>query len=370
VDVDDDSFEFFQYPLAGNIDYVDSGVQLVHGHADPPVDSKVHFTIVQPIPTTLVEDISADSLEQEPYAPTNKIERFLVYFNDALGITAHNKLCFYHHGLKRIMDPLHPFRFDVQHSNALLEAWMYECDVSYDSEEDSVMQDAEVREYVPLTVSDPYLVGVEKNPGPSTVGSKRKTVRGRRRMRSRRVQKNNTDPALILRPLYKRQPCGVFKIAGTPIISTTTVTTGLVATSVTLSAAQILNFTTRCQDMWDQYRIIKAVAHFTCFSSSCTGQMNVWYTEESTTVPSNAASQQAGNALRFNLSSIDRIHSKSYVPHDPARQEWSDTNGITLPIGYLKIYTDTANNGAPITITTCMSTQIVYTVQFRGFTTV
>jgi hypothetical protein len=200
---------------------------------------------------------------------------------------------------------------------------------------------------------------IESCPGP-------KTGNGTRPPRKRTKQKKDrTDPALRLVPLYKGMPSATHIVQGTAIVSTTIVTSGQVATNVTLSSAQIPNFATRFEG-YDEFRIIKAEARMMCTSSTCTGIMNAWFVEDTVTTPSSALAFNT-KKLQFNLSAVNRPHVLTYSPHDPAQQTWTVVNGGAPAIGYFKLYTDTANFGAPAVVTICLVTNFYYTVQFRGF---
>lgn len=204
--------------------------------------------------------------------------------------------------------------------------------------------------------------GVELNPGPGRGRNRTVVVR---KPKPQRRQMDRSDPALRLVPLYKGMPTVTHKIAAQTVPLSTLVTSGTVAQNITLSSANITNFTTRFAG-YDEFRIVKAEVIVRCASSTASGIANMWFVEDTSSNPSNTSSLQA-RAIRFNWSDVTKPHRITYKPHDPAQQTWTVVNGGNPTIGYFKIYTDNVNYGSPIVVTMVATVEVLYTVQFRGF---
>jgi hypothetical protein len=190
-------------------------------------------------------------------------------------------------------------------------------------------------------------------------------LRNRGRQAGRRLQKRQPFPdnALLLRPEYKGQPVASFIISSTPIVLSTTVTTGAIAQNTTLSGAILPNFATRFA-AWSDYRIVKIMAKVSSFSSTNPGLINHWFSEEDAAAPTSAKAQNA-QARRFPACDISQ-NVISYTPHDPSQQTW--TLVASQPtIGYYKLYTNNADFGASIVATQYLLLEFESTVQLRGF---
>ncbi len=172
------------------------------------------------------------------------------------------------------------------------------------------------------------------------------------------------DPALVLRKEFKGQPSLEVWIDCDPYTFSTTVTTGVIASTIALTGGIIDSFTTRFVT-WDQYRFVKARAEVCCYGSTNPGLLSMWFADYSTT-PTTALAQTA-NAIRFNASSIDRVHSLDYIPHDPLQQQWQTVSSGTAGIGYFKMFTNNADFGSSTVATPYCYVRLKVLVQFRGF---
>lgn len=171
------------------------------------------------------------------------------------------------------------------------------------------------------------------------------------------------DPALQLRPEYRGEPCVALKLNRSPLVQITTVTTGAVAVDLPIRSADIPTFSTRFA-AWKEWRIVKTVCRLKCLSSTATGIMNMWFDNQAY-APTSSLSQNE-RALRVNVSSVDREHTLTYTPHDVDEQAWTAV-GTDFTSGYIKLFTNTADYGAPIVVTSVTLLDVLHTVQFRGF---
>ncbi len=126
---------------------------------------------------------------------------------------------------------------------------------------------------------------------------------------------NRPNPELELHPSFKGQAVLSCVIDADPTLLTTTVTTGVISSAQTISAANISSFTTRFA-MWLEYRIVKVHIDWTCIANNTTGVCVGWIDEAGSGAPSGAASLAAGGRVEFPLSDVFGTHSKVWTPND------------------------------------------------------
>lgn len=181
----------------------------------------------------------------------------------------------------------------------------------------------------------------------------------------RRTGGNRTDNALILRREFQGQPTCTHKLFNSGGPYSTTVTTGVIATLVSLTSANLLpNLATRFVG-YDQFRIVKVKATIRMFSSSNPGLV-IAYFDDTNAAPTGNASAFA-SSRRMNASDVVKPIVLTYIPRDPAQQFWSTVSGGSATIGYFKTYTDAANYGSSTVATPYYLVEYESTVQFRGF---
>lgn len=184
-------------------------------------------------------------------------------------------------------------------------------------------------------------------------------------MKKKQKNRNRQDPALILRTEFAGQPACVLKMLSESNLLTTTVTTGVIAASSGINPGGILNFATRFAG-FNEYRIIKARLIVRFFSVTNSGVLSIWSASNlDSAAPSSSDAEQA-KALRVNFSANTKEINFDYVPHDPLEQSWTQM-GTGFTCGHFKLYTDAANWGAPIAVTTIGNYQWEATVQLRGY---
>ncbi len=200
--------------------------------------------------------------------------------------------------------------------------------------------------------------------------SRRPERRGRRNRQNRgnANQKNPySSPGLTqLIPAYPGQPVWAGKIQSLPTTLTTTVTTGVVSTSIGIDADLIQDFSTRFNSTWKEYRCVKAVSEVRMFSSVNPGVLKFWFDETSATAPTSSVALHA-TGREVNFSEVDTIHFITWRPSDPKDLDYNSTAVTNLNPVYLKLYSDSAFFGAPTAVTSVASVRTTFTLQFRGF---
>jgi len=172
------------------------------------------------------------------------------------------------------------------------------------------------------------------------------------------------DQALQLRPEYKGQPVVSHTFRQCSVSQSTTVTTGQIAYNTAISAALIPSFAARFIG-YEEFRITRFKAKVMNYSSTNPGVISHWVSSDDSTAPTLVKSQNL-NVDRFNASDVTKSHNINYVPHDPSEQGWSLVSAAAGPIGYYKLYTDSAL-GASIVATPYLDIEFEIVVQFRGF---
>jgi hypothetical protein len=155
------------------------------------------------------------------------------------------------------------------------------------------------------------------------------------------------------------------KIKNSPDLITTTVTTGVAAISTGIApATDVQAWATRFQTLWKEYRVVKVVAEVELFSSTNSGLINLWV-GTTTGVPA-AVDALATFPLKFNASAVDKVHTLTWIPDDPADLVYTLTSSSLVP-ATVKLYTDAGNFGAPIAVTNLGLLSLTYWVQFREY---
>jgi len=146
---------------------------------------------------------------------------------------------------------------------------------------------------------------------------------------------------------------------------TTTVTTGVIATVVTLSSALVTNFVARFPG-FEEFRIVKARIIVTMFSSTNPGRIVLYADPDDNTSPT---LQLARNHRSMMLGASDITHpfNMSYTPHDLEKLNYTQVGAADAAIGYFKFYTNNTNLGSSIVVTDYLDYSVELTFQFRGF---
>lgn len=181
-------------------------------------------------------------------------------------------------------------------------------------------------------------------------------------------KKSKKDPNLVLRPAFAGQQCAQFRIQSTPQLFSTTVTTGVIASDISITNQLINNWATRFAATWEEYRIVKCEADVRLFSSTAPGLLVSWWDEKDLTTPPTLAESRSKStpAMSFNASSVDRRHKFVWTPHDLLDLQYTGSASDSNPVDF-KIYSDTTNYGSSAVATAYGEACFFITVQFRGF---
>lgn len=194
---------------------------------------------------------------------------------------------------------------------------------------------------------------------------KAKSFRANRGGTRKSSQRKGMESALILYKEYPGQPTMSMVLEGNYGVLSTTVTSGAIALSLAIAQNGILNNFAARFLAFDQFRVVKAVAKVRLFSTQNPGVLSMFFSEDNSATPTAIIIGQA-TCKRFPASDVDRVHTLSYVPHDPAQQTWTTVAAGNPTIGYFKLYTDNAAYGSSIVATQYLSLTFDLTVQFRG----
>jgi hypothetical protein len=169
---------------------------------------------------------------------------------------------------------------------------------------------------------------------------------------------------LALVPSYPRQVCWETWLPGLPSKQTTTVTTGVRASSFPVTKTSVAGFVTRFASTFVEYRIIRAKFKYRCFSSTTPGVSQVWVDEKST---ANPTATEAGERaiLSFPNSSVNQEHVMTWECSDTLDLQYIDI-GTAVTVASFKLYTDNAVFGAPIAVTEFLEIVPFFQFQFRG----
>jgi hypothetical protein len=147
---------------------------------------------------------------------------------------------------------------------------------------------------------------------------------------------------------------------------TTTVTTGLIASSLAIELGNIPSFAARFGAVYDSARIVKVLFEFRPCSSTTSGMAKVWVEPTSSASPTAAAAAN-NRTVKFSLGSNDKVAKLLYHPSDYQYLEFIPTSTTTSVVGYLNVYTDNANYASPVAATDAFVLCAKYTIQLRGF---
>lgn len=154
------------------------------------------------------------------------------------------------------------------------------------------------------------------------------------------------------------------KVNGDPLKYTTTVTTGVIASSTNILYSLISSFTTRFAT-WDEYRVVRVLFRIRFFSSTNPGIVRFWVEDRSSSAPTLAIAEAARGVVA-NASDVTREFRLDYKIMDPVYVDYTQLNA-TQSVGYFNVYTNNANYGASAAATDYCVVTPVFTIQFRGY---
>lgn len=189
-----------------------------------------------------------------------------------------------------------------------------------------------------------------------------KNRRLRKSPSSFRVKEKQLELSLI--KSYPSQVVWETWLPCTPLKRTTTVTTGLIATGLSISSAAIASFATRFGSTFVEYRIIRAKFLIRLFSSTAPGVLQYWIDEKSTSTPTLAEAQERA-VISISASATDTMSELDWTCADPVDLAYLAISTVTN-VATLKEYTNNANFGSSTVATDYYEVIPKFQVQFRG----
>lgn len=180
-----------------------------------------------------------------------------------------------------------------------------------------------------------------------------------------RRSSNSLTKITALLPAYPGQVVKQFKVEASPLLLTTTVTTGVIAQVYAVKANNIANFATRFGVLFEEYRIVKARFTVKCFASTNTGLFVNWVDEKQTGNPTSTEALQ--KSLKAFACSSPSPHVLTWTANDPLDLQYIDIATITTELATFKIYTDATFFGSSIIATPYAQVFPEFWVQFRGY---
>jgi len=165
---------------------------------------------------------------------------------------------------------------------------------------------------------------------------------------------------------YGGQEKVILSLEGTPTLLTNTVTTGLLASSIPISVAQITAFNTRFVSTFDEFRILKCRFKIRPVTPNAPGISVFMFDEKSTNAPALIdAQERAGLRFPNTSNSSSATRSMTFRTSDLLDLQYTQT-GTAVTIASFKVYTDATDFGAPIVATPLWLIEPLYEVEFRG----
>jgi len=194
--------------------------------------------------------------------------------------------------------------------------------------------------------------------------------RNKQKGRPRRLQQSNrVGLRQLLAITDQRSYAGLQRtrltIPGTPVLLSTTVTTGLIASTQAVQKTSISSFATRFATTYDEYRFVGC--NYKCRAVGPNpGVGVVWFDEKSNSTATLTDSQEkTGRRFPFNSASDKGDFVMRWSATDLVDLQWSAIATTQTPV-YFKIYTDNTNYGASIVATPYILIEPEYIVEFRG----
>jgi hypothetical protein len=195
--------------------------------------------------------------------------------------------------------------------------------------------------------------------------------------RSRKRVRGNTPRKQILAkdagiinfiraPAYQQQDVVRMRVKASPYVLSTTVTTGVISSAFALEpTSKIGDFGARFQSTFDEYMVTKVRLRIRPLTTA-TGVSSFFFDEKSSTAPTLAmANERQSTILSHAQANSSSFKVMNFITRDLLDLQFTDiTTGKIL--GYFKVYTDTANFGAPIAVTALWIIEPEFTILFKG----
>lgn len=164
---------------------------------------------------------------------------------------------------------------------------------------------------------------------------------------------------------YKGQARLTTKLPTISAIQTTTITTGVISSSIGISTSLINGFATRFGLTFDEYRILKVYCKIRPLVVS-TGVTRFLFDEKSSTaLTATGSTQRVGLTLANNSADSKSLQTMIWSARDLLDLQYTAIGSSVTPV-YFKIYTDSTNYGAPVSATALWLIEFDLTVEFRG----
>jgi hypothetical protein len=153
-------------------------------------------------------------------------------------------------------------------------------------------------------------------------------------------------------------------LPGTPVKVTSTVTTGAIATVVSVTPTSITSFNARFASTFVEYRIVRAKFQIRLFSSTNPGVIQAWFDEKNNGTPTLAEANERATLI-FNGSAVDTRPVLKWTCSDDLDLQYTAT-GTTATSGSFKVFSNNANFGSSIVATDYLIIEPEFQLQFRG----
>jgi len=180
--------------------------------------------------------------------------------------------------------------------------------------------------------------------------------------------RNSTGQARRLSdgPSYRGQQRTTLKLEGISQLLSTTITTGLIAGTYLVEAADIASFATRFGNTFDEYRILGADITVTPITAS-TGVSRFWFDEKSSATPTfNDSRERTVVTLPNSNANARSCRKMTWRARDLLDLQYTSIATTSVNPVTFKIYTDNGNYGAPATVTQLWLVESELMLEFRG----
>jgi hypothetical protein len=158
-------------------------------------------------------------------------------------------------------------------------------------------------------------------------------------------------------------------LTGFNSLVSTTVTTGVIANTYQMSTAGIESFAARFGSTFDEYRILGVDVRVRPVNAA-SGVSTMFFDEKSTSAPTLADAGEKTLSLFPNTNSAQRTQiMMRWRARDLLDLQYTAIGSTVTPVTF-KIYTDTANFGAPTTVTPVWLVEPLFHIEFRGIKSV
>jgi len=166
-------------------------------------------------------------------------------------------------------------------------------------------------------------------------------------------------------PSFAGQQSVILTLPAAATSGYTTVTTGVLQTSIALDSSHLNGFATRFGSTFDEYRILGVNVKIRPISPA-TGVTRYFFNEKNGTVPSTVdAYERVGLTLSNSNANSSSTRTMSWRARDLLDLQYTPIGTNFTPV-WLKIYTDLDTFGAPAVATPISYLEVDFLVEFRG----